>query len=457
MQVPWRWYSVARRRQRWPRLRLGRGRPTATARQIAGDTSDLRPDVFSYWALRAGQNVNPCFTKAGNWRGAIGRSIASIGRWVLTYRIQAWCCIFLATTGASGSVSAQPSNPTAPTTFQIAGTVSSSYKDGKGQSLLPFSIEIGDCNRWILHMTNGIADYEAVACDGKDCYHLCCIRSAVETMLRTQKNMPLPVQKGRTNIDNIATANVMKGLVPHYPSPPTLCAGAVWLTYASGCYFRNVTNGWVEPAVSVGVPSPRGYDVYPEDFVLKMAVVTKGYNALGVPERVDYLEEGFRPVDKKPYPSPFDAGFTNTIFEIADTTNWNGMAFPLAARMRTYGVETSSNGVGCLRLWHDYEVRTESITLVTPRTDYRPAIPGVTAIYDDRFTRKLGNGFGYTGTNWLTEREALNSQEYKRAAMAAGKWPVKIPPFFTLAFLCLLLLPPFFYLTRRWQRPGAGK
>jgi hypothetical protein len=257
--------------------------------------------------------------------------------------------------------------------------------------------------------------------------------------------------------DNIATAIIIKGVVPRFPFGASHCAGAIWLTYASGYYFRGITNTYVEPAACRSVPSLTGGDtLYPGDVILKKANMFPSNNALAVPHRVEYLEEGMHPFSRLPYPSPLNAGFTNTVFQIAATTNWSGSNFPLAARMITYGVYYQGRDHAILRINEDYEVLTKKIVSVPRRLDYRPGIPGLTSFAEARFAGDRGLKFSHTGTKWRTDEEVKASPEFRRAGRLVSKAKPGLVKIIIMAVFLSLLLVPLFFLIKRRQRPRGG-
>jgi hypothetical protein len=293
-------------------------------------------------------------------------------------------------------------------------------------------------------ITNRITNYVMVSCDSQDTYYLNCM----ESYLKSRK------ERGEKVAENVATGNILRGVFPRFPFARADCAGPIWLAYASGWYFRTLTNNLVTPAACLGVPSASGTDLYPGDEVIKKAKIVRSENALGTPQRVDYLEDGIHPLAKKPWPSPLDKGFTNTVFEIVATTNWNGLVIPLLSRMTTWYASYEGETAGALHVNHEYEVLTKRIEFAERRSDYRPMIPGLTSFADTRFSTNSRLRFSYEGTKWLTAEEAKNSPEYKRAAKLRGLAVSHSRNRIVIAiFLCLLLLPLVFVLKRK-RRSG---
>lgn len=313
------------------------------------------------------------------------------------------------------------------------------YTGPRGSVQSHFTVEVYGC-KWMLSLRNGISDYIEVGCDTENIYYLNNLESAV----RTKR------QRGEKVGDNIATANVLKGNVPRFPFGAAHCANAVWLTFASGCYFDGIKGAHAEAPACVGVLSPDGRDtLYPGDSVSKRVIIHKRPDSLGVPRHAAYMEE-LNPYTKKTF-SPTN-GYCSIEFELLATTNVNGRTLPLASRMKTFRLDYSD--FTQTRLIHDYEVRASDFAFVVPRADYRPRIPGMTAFADARFTSQQVPKFSYTRSSWMSDKEAASSLEFREAARNAGKYP---PPKASVKYLMIsvfvfsLLLPSFVALVR-WRR-----
>jgi hypothetical protein len=314
--------------------------------------------------------------------------------------------------------------------YKIAGTIE--CKGGLTTADLPFEITVDDC-KWLIRITNFVTDYVEVSCDGVSTYYLNSMAATVKA-----KN-----ERGEPVGDNVATGIVSASPVPRFPFSGAESAGATWLAYASGCYFRLLTNDVVEPPVSFGVTSSYGRYPMPGDHVSKRALIGQRGNGLGTPARVDYLEGAENPFTKQPYPPPFDLGFTNTAFQIVSVTNVFGTEFPSLSRLVTYALFPGSLTDGPrLEMRQQYEVTTASIQKATPLKQYQPDIPGVTSISDVRFTDEKGLKLNYDTNKWLTLAQARQTLAFKRAASQLGM-PVARPGKALVIgiFVLFLLLP----------------
>jgi HEAT repeat protein len=158
----------------------------------------------------------------------------------------------------------------------------------------------------------------------------------------------------------------------------------IWLMFASGDYFRTVTNGLVEPALTLGLFENADY--YPRPFLIPAKWELQGTFPF-LPLRVTYMDDGetktappFQNAKRDP---PFDAGFTNVVFWVSATRKFGDVTVPVRGEVDTYNL-TWSEGKQELRPYTHYQVVATNWSIGIPPTVFRPKLPGLTTISDAR-------------------------------------------------------------------------
>jgi hypothetical protein len=159
--------------------------------------------------------------------------------------------------------------------------------------------------------------------------------------------------------------------------------GPVWLMFASGDYFRGVTNGLVEPPVTIGLFE--NLDYYPRPFKIPAQwSLQRAFPFL--PLRVTCQDDGetkteppFQNLKRSP---PFDAGFTNIVFRVTGTRKFDGVDVPCTADVDTY--RPDPDGKPRLLHYNRYHLELTKWSKGIPPTTFRPKLPGLTTISDTR-------------------------------------------------------------------------
>ncbi|HOX56741.1 MAG TPA: hypothetical protein P5205_10505 [Candidatus Paceibacterota bacterium] len=159
--------------------------------------------------------------------------------------------------------------------------------------------------------------------------------------------------------------------------------GPVWLMFASGHYLRSVTNGLIEPPLTLGLFEnddyfPRPFTI-PAQWTLQPAFP---FLPVAVTCRDDGETKTAPPFQNAKRAPPFDAGFTNIIYRVTDTQEFEGVWVPSAAVLETYRVET--RGKPELRPYTRYRLTLKKWLRGIPPTCFRPKLPGPTTISDTR-------------------------------------------------------------------------
>ena len=181
--------------------------------------------------------------------------------------------------------------------------------------------------------------------------------------------------------------------------------GPVWLMLASGDYFRAVTNGLVEPALTLGLFENADY--YPRPFLIPARwELQEAFPYL--PLRVVYLDDGetkteppFQNAKRDP---PLEAGFTNAVFRVTATREFGGVTVPATGEVDTYNL-IWVQGKQELRPYTHYLVALTKWSKGTPPTVFKPQLPGLTTINDTRASA-AGRASSVLTDKWpLEERE----------------------------------------------------
>jgi hypothetical protein len=246
------------------------------------------------------------------------------------------------------------------------------------QAKISFALTLNGCN-WLIRLnrqyegTNGIhaPDYEEVSCDGTNVYFIDNFRTETEKANKTRK------LRG----SNVATGISYKGQVFHNRLIDE--AGIIWLTYASGCYLLNNTNGLIEPAmVFDGFGSRYGP---PQHEKLRADWTLSATEPL-VPMRVVYYgsanrsqERGGGNVGRQLYPA-----MTNAVYEALSFTNFQGFALPLASSLTLFTRSRPTGDSEDLRVFVVYTVNLVIAERIPHPGSFVPVLPGATALWDAR-------------------------------------------------------------------------
>ncbi len=143
-------------------------------------------------------------------------------------------------------------------------------------------------------------------------------------------------------ISNNVPSNYGEPMMPH-----------LWLMFASGCYFANLTNEFLTP-----VFDPATAVNYDKNLKAKAHWRLLNTN-LCLPECVYYFNDGrftlrtnpSSPAVTRTYPAPYDRGFTNAIYAVTTTTNTEDGMFPVGFSFQEFvpGASRSRNDLRCRR------------------------------------------------------------------------------------------------------------
>jgi hypothetical protein len=201
---------------------------------------------------------------------------------------------------------------------------------------------------------------------------------------------------------NLAIATLTTIEVPHFLEEPM--AAPIWLTYASGRFFREDKEKTMYPPVTTDIAG--GYPL------LRLAPFRLPYvfeelsMSGGLPKRLLCFENAkTNRVNGTKYPFPFDSsGFTSVVYRVTQVTNFGTLSIPLEAELDIFGIRPSS---GKLERLSHYTVMTTNVSSVFGELRREPQLLGSATMYDYRTTERVrSKALCYESSRWLSPDEA---------------------------------------------------
>jgi hypothetical protein len=212
----------------------------------------------------------------------------------------------------------------------------------------------------------------------------------------------------------IAVATVSSGLVPHDVSAHTL--NPIWLGWASSRYLDAAKSGLVEP-VTIRLPGQGGA---PRTGTLKQRfTATRHKDPPNLPVRATWEDDPgeILPVRKPATSIPEDlirASYTAESF-----ANIDGNTIPMVARLDVREYRSS-----LLASHARYTVLVTNFNTHCSVTDFRPTLPRMTFVTDNRTEKRYGIPFQYLSAgDWAAEKEIVNSIAFKRLRVRRNLLP----------------------------------
>ncbi len=287
-------------------------------------------------------------------------------------------------------------------------------------------------------------DYYEVACDGTNTYYL----SSIERWFNGQKAAGKIV--GKDISDNVGIACVRQSKVPAFPFAHW--ASPIWLSFCSGCYFDGLGNSRAEPPAVIHAFS-RG-DRNPNSYLLQSVSVVSFTNELHVPSSVVYL--------------PDEKSLLNrSVFTMISATNVNGKFFPNATSFETFFPDLENPNKMQVVSYRVEATNIMSINTPPDNDNFRPKLPGIVSVAEERFNRagtsepgNLGFHFTYKTTKWLSDEEVKNLPEFKRQRISShapppAKSKAVVAFFFVLMTIIIPLLAWKVFFPQRDNQPTA--
>src|SRR5262249_20150140 len=145
---------------------------------------------------------------------------------------------------------------------------------------------------------------------------------------------------------------------------------------ASSCYLAGRNEDVIEPAIAFD--GTGAYFGPPEHQKLK-AQWTFSDSRARFPSKVIYRRDG-----KPEYPSAYQEGFVDAIFEVQSYTNFNGLKIPRSSTLKIFDLKTNAMASDDLKLLVEYRVELTKVAGALQVDSFQPVIPGMMTIQDAR-------------------------------------------------------------------------
>lgn len=316
-------------------------------------------------------------------------------------------------------------------------------------------------NGWELRFKadGAVEDYDQVSSEGTNTYYFVMMRSGIEEQRA----------RGEKTGDNIASGLVLKRGVPNADTYDP--AGPIWLTFASGGYFRSRASNEGSIDVPSGVSSDAGHDV--QLFAVLKPARWKVNRETGLPSELNIFETSAAhgPImangayRSRQWPKPYDQGFTNSVFRVESEREFNGTSWPQKATYQILWMK--SGGSSSNDLWIRLEYTIIATNYFDPQEELRfpPNVPGITTVNDARFAEEAEAKRPFltrTDSRFATEAEARKSKGYISAKPLPQPFDMHRREvlakrtFYILATI-LVLLPFPIFLMRRLRKNAEGR
>jgi len=192
---------------------------------------------------------------------------------------------------------------------------------------------------------------------------------------------------------------------------------AVWLAYGSRCQYGKSGQGVVSPVVFVGVEFRESGLKVSSHWVVESKRPSLLNFMAEFSDGTSYERQGSQ-VEVKPWPKPFDTGFTNAIFRTIEWTNVAGYSLPRKFELVKFDPDYSEKPLKKLKIAYMMVGETHSVVLGTTRTNFTSTLPErYHAIdYTHRDERSRAESFTYRAADGkLISYETFLEQQRERS------------------------------------------
>ncbi len=266
--------------------------------------------------------------------------------------------------------------------FETAGEVRCTTFEETGTNTYfgTYRVAVSGCNTWIRSKLlldddpDYAADYHEYSCQGSNSTLLVRYRDDLWVTNVTSVNLGVTETKTLEKPQrpwNQGTVSVRPDPLPPYGFEALT---VVWLAYGSRCHYGQSGQGLVSPVVCVG-------DEFRESGLKVKShwvVESKRPGSLNfMAEFSDgnsYKKQATQ-VEVRPFPQPFDTGFTNTIYRTIEWTNLAGYTLPRKFELVAFAPDLSDQSQKKLRIAYMMVGEAHSIILGTTKTNFAPSLP----------------------------------------------------------------------------------
>jgi len=253
-----------------------------------------------------------------------------------------------------------------------------------------------------------LPDYEKFTFDGTNLYCFSDYETAFGKFSAEKRAAGTPIAAAH---DNRATASVIAQEVPHVTEGDS----EIWLTYASACYFKNLTTNLAEVTWRWGFPETRGL-LMPGRSVKRRANWILQQDPPGLPKSVLYYFKG-------------GGNFTNAQFIVNSFTTFDGLTFPKESTLNVYRFDPKAQSSTNVIISSRYIIKALAFRKFNKAFDFPPPLPVLTAVTDHRFNSpsdlapETSVPYIIEG-RFLTKEEARDSHSYTEYKVKAANGPV---------------------------------
>jgi hypothetical protein len=331
------------------------------------------------------------------------------------------------------------------TGYEVEGTARfRMFLPGGERSGIPlnFTLSVRDCV-WSLTITRGETnglDHEQVTFDGQSQFYLASMKTAVERAKADGKKVAANV------------ANAFIGYGELYHGQQATEVGSIWLAYASGCFFSNLTTNFMEPPLSFD-GTGRFYDRPDHMRKLRIQHQMMGNSFVQFPSSVVFFDDGSTALGSR-QPAPYDRGFTNCLYSVDAWTNFSGTLIPAVATLKLFTPRLGGRSETELTLLGEYQIEILKFRFAKADFANTPNLPGVTLVFDSRLP-EFPDLIYPTTNRWPSVEEIRLHPEFRKALTGFQSKPRKerlVRAVIITAFI-LSLCFPILWLWRFRKKP----
>jgi hypothetical protein len=331
-----------------------------------------------------------------------------------------WCLPELLFTVHSAELPFEPFRVTGVVTLESFGKAYRGQTNRTDFRQTDFTITMPSRATWIMRLVPSAdkTDYCEIGTDGYRIYQVRTYRQSLIAAKR--RGLPLPANEA--------------GLLIHEGPRPSMWAGweavALWVAFCSMQYFDNLERASInaiQPVLSSDVdtyyhlapiyfPSEWARETRPPGCVLSLVQKNDGYRYYYRDPDLSPLVE---PIQRSPWPPPYDRGFTNLVYNVRRLESLGRLWLPAEFEclyFRPVLVRPNTDpGVPGLELRLTGRVSAWEAVLSAAGT--LPIVPGTSAVSDFRFFTR-SNRFPhlpYMTNRWLSDTEVMALREYRQA------------------------------------------
>ena len=289
-----------------------------------------------------------------------------------------------------------------------------------------------------------VYDYQIVSSDGENTYLL----------LDYETRHSLEAEQGRA-AKNVGDAAVISGNIPCFPLSEE--AGAIWIAFASACYFESHA---AEQLYEVPFSDYISSDTVlaGQRPIVERAKMLPFRSSPHLPRSLAYYTEKLAEQYSVTVPLGLARAFTNVVYEAIAYTNVDGFKFPTGAILSIFRPNPRQTGAIIPQLCLKFQMSITNVALGTSLESFRPQLPGNTVVNEQRFNKGTGASFEYfTSNRWPSTAELRASEAYRGAMAAAmanktanmkpSKWVLRL-----IVFTTALLFPLALWLAFKFRR-----